>query len=127
VNETPVIYLVDDDPAVLRALSRLLRAHGMPIRTFQSGTDFLSVVPQSRPDCVLFDVQMPEISGFNLRAKMQALGCKAPVIYITAHENPETEQLALSSQAVAFLYKPIRGEILCAAIRTALGQSRDNS
>jgi FixJ family two-component response regulator len=117
----PVIDLIDDDPAVLRAISRLLRAHGLFVTTFSSGADFLKTIEDSH-DCIILDVQMPEMGGFELSAKLRSLGCKAPIIYITAHEDSKAEHLALSNGATAFLYKPVRAETLCAAIRNALKQ-----
>ncbi len=115
----PSIDLVDDDPAVLRAISRVLRAHDLSVTTFSSGADFLKTV-EAPHDCIILDVQMPEMGGFELCARLRSLGCKAPIIYITAHEDSKAEQLALSSGAAAFLYKPVPAEALCAAIWAAL-------
>jgi len=122
VNPNPVIDLVDDDGAILRALSRLLRAHGFVVRAFVSGPEFLSSVALSPPDCVILDVQMPGMSGLDLYGRLRAMAIDLPVIFITAHENPEAEQFATSGGAVAFLYKPLRAHTLCAAIRSALGR-----
>jgi FixJ family two-component response regulator len=118
------IDLVDDDPAVLKALSRLLRAHGLPVTTFASGSEFLKALGPERA-CILLiiDVQMPEMSGLEVCAKLRSMKCNAPVIYVTAYEDQKAEQLAMSSGAVAFLYKPVRGEALCAAVRKALQQA----
>jgi FixJ family two-component response regulator len=118
VPRKPTIGLVDDDPEVLRALSRLLRAHELPVTTFASGSEYLQAA-STEYDCLILDVQMPEMSGLELCAKLRSLGRKTPVIYITAHEDSKAEHLALNTGAVAFLYKPVRAQALCAAIHAA--------
>lgn len=122
IKLTPTIGLVDDDPSILRALSRLMRAKGFAVTTFSSGTEFLSSLAQSQPDCLVLDAQMPAMNGLDLQLRLSSADPTLPLIFITAHEDPQAEQLALSRGAVAFLYKPVRCETLCAAIRAALGQ-----
>jgi FixJ family two-component response regulator len=118
----PLIFVVDDDSSVLRALGRLIRSHGSTSCVFSSGQEFLRAISDGgRPDCIVLDVQMPEMSGLDVQVRLQSLGINIPIIFITAHEDQETENLALARGAVAFFYKPIPNKVLWAAICSTLG------
>lgn len=127
LNPKPVIEVVDDDPSVLRALDRLMRSHGCVVRTFSSGKEYLKALTVPPADCLILDVQMPEMSGLDLHARLRSLGCKVPLIFITAHEDVQAEQLALSNGAVAFFYKPLRNQVLWNAVCSAIGQAPNPS
>jgi FixJ family two-component response regulator len=117
----PWIAVVDDDPAVLKALSRLLRSHAFRARTYESGREFLAVLPAGLPDCLIVDLQMPEMNGLELQQHLVSNGIKIPTILITAHGD-----VALSDQAglVASLRKPLQEKALFDAIDRAVGDSR---
>jgi FixJ family two-component response regulator len=102
------IAIVDDDEAILRALRRLLRACGLQADTFASGRAFLDALPRQVPDCVLLDVQMPGLDGWEVQAKLATSGWRVPVIFITAHQDAAAQERAMSTGAVAFLSKPFR-------------------
>jgi FixJ family two-component response regulator len=117
----PWIAVVDDDPAVLKALSRLLRSHAFRARTYESGQEFLAALPAGLPDCLIVDLQMPEMNGLELQQHLVTNGIKIPTILITAHGD-----VALRDQAglVASLRKPLQEKALFDAIDRAVGDSR---
>jgi FixJ family two-component response regulator len=112
---------VDDDPAVLRGLSRLLRSHAFYARTYGSGQEFLAALPAGLPDCLIVDLQMPEMNGLELQQHLVSNGIKIPTILITAYGD-----VALHEQAglVASLRKPLQEKALFDAIDRAVGGSR---
>jgi FixJ family two-component response regulator len=118
---SPSIAIVDDDPAVLKALSRLLRSHAFRARTYGSGQEFLAALPAGLPDCLIVDLQMPEMNGLELQQHLASNGIKIPTILITAYDD-----VALRDQAglVASLRKPLQEKALFDAIDKAVGDSR---
>ena len=118
---SPWIAVVDDDPAVLKALSRLLRSHAFRARTYGSGQEFLAALPADLPDCLIVDLQMPEMNGLELQQHLVSNGIEIPTILITAHGD-----VALRDQAglVASLRKPLQEKALFDAIDKAVGDSR---
>ncbi len=124
-NQPPLIFIVDDDPSVCRALKRLLRSWGMQARTFASGREFLSALNRSQDaDCSVIDVQMPEMTGLEVQERLKVAGMDLPVIFITAHEEEGIEAHALKAGAVGFLRKPFSDEVLVGLIRSALQRRR---
>jgi FixJ family two-component response regulator len=119
--EAPWIAVVDDDPAVLRALSRLLRSRAFRARTYESGKEFLAALPADLPDCLIVDLQMPGMNGLELQQHLVSNGIEIPTILITAHAD-----VALRDQArlVANLRKPLQEKALFDAIDRAVGDSR---
>jgi FixJ family two-component response regulator len=118
------IAIVDDDPAVLRALSRLLRSRAFRVNTYGSGQEFLAALPDGLPECLIIDFQMPEMNGLELQQNLISRGVTVPMILITAHGDA-----AILSQPrdtfVARLRKPLHGEVLFAAIVKAIGNPND--
>ncbi len=123
-NPQPVIAVVDDDPCILRALDRLIRSHGWLARVFSSTTEFVASASVTPPDCLILDVQMPRMSGLEVHQRLLEQGCKFPVIFMTAHEDPNAEAEAGRSGAAGFFYKPFRNEVLWAAVLKALAARR---
>ena len=82
---SPWIAVVDDDPAVLKALSRLLRSHAFRVQTFGSGQEFLAALPDGLPGCLIVDLQMPEMNGLELQQHLVSNGIEIPTILISAH------------------------------------------
>jgi FixJ family two-component response regulator len=115
------IAIVDDDASVCRALKRLVRSLGMEAETFASGREMLElmrVMPTFKPDCVVLDVQMPDIGGLELQRRLAPSGL--PVIFITAHDDVGVRESALAAGAVAFMRKPFQDEILIRTLRAAV-------
>jgi FixJ family two-component response regulator len=121
VEDSPWIAIVDDDPAVLKALSRLLRSHAFHARTYQSGQDFLAALPGGLPECLIVDLQMPGMNGLELQQHLLRDGIKIPTILITAHDDAALRD---HGGLVASLRKPLQEQALFEAIDRAVGGSR---
>lgn len=112
----PWIAIVDDDPSVLKALTRLLRARGFDARTYASAREFLAALPDWVPKCLILDLQMPEMTGLELLHHLTRQGTRIPTIVITAHGDIRMRQRCEAAGVVAFLSKPLQESSLFAAI-----------
>ena len=113
------IAIVDDDPSVLSALARLLRTRGLEPRTFTSAREFLSGLADGLPECLIVDLQMPEMDGIELQRRLTLSGVWIPTIVITAHNEADARERCSSAGAFAFLAKPLHDVSLLAAIEGA--------
>jgi len=112
------VAVVDDDQSVLRSFARLLRAAGIQPVTYESAEAFLADMTRPRFDCMVFDVQLSGMSGIELaRALAAREGHRAPVIYITAHDDPETRAGAEATGCAAYFRKNESGAEVLQAIR----------
>ncbi len=116
----PTIFVVDDDPAVLKGLSRLLRAARLDVVTFNSPQEFLERTDPRTPDCLVLDVAMPGMSGLELQAALITKGSTVPIIFLTGNGDTAMSLLAMKRGAVAFLTKPVNDDDLLKAVRLAL-------
>ena len=118
------IYLVDDDPAVLKGLSRLLGTAGYPTSQFTSAREFMESFMESykpdQPGCLVLDLAMPGFTGLELHQWLRQTGIPLPVIFLTGHGDISTAVEAIKQGAVEFLMKPVDAEDLLKAIREAL-------
>jgi FixJ family two-component response regulator len=114
------IAIVDDDASLCHAMDRLLRAAGFHSFTYPSAEAFLQDGDRVRPDCVLLDIQLGGMSGFELQKLLAASGSTIPVIFITAYDDPETREQARQTQCAAYLRKNDPGETVLEAIRRAV-------
>lgn len=115
--------MVDDDPAVCEAISRLLRSAGYRCGTFDSAEVFLASDRVSEIDCILLDIRMPGMSGLDLHLALTQMNHPAPVIYVTATHECGLREQALSQGAAAFLAKTFKDEQLLDAIHLVLNSS----
>jgi FixJ family two-component response regulator len=113
------IAIVDDDPSVLKALARLLRTRELSARTFTSAREFLAELPGGHPECLIVDLQMPEMDGLELQHHLIFSGIRIPTIVITAHTEQSVRERCLAVGAYAFLSKPLQDMPLLAAIEGA--------
>ena len=123
VSARPLIAIVDDDESVCRALRRLVRSLTMEAETFGSGQqllDLLDAMPSFQPDCLVVDVQMPGMNGFDLQDRLTMAGSTIPLIFITAHDQVGVRDKALAAGALAFLRKPFGDELLIKTLSEAL-------
>jgi FixJ family two-component response regulator len=114
-----MIFLVDDDAGVLKALSRLLRARGYEVQPFTSPQAFLADHDASIPGCAVLDVSMPALDGLQLQQALTAEGSQRPVIFLTGKGDIPTSVRAMRAGAIDFLTKPINDADLLAAIARA--------
>jgi FixJ family two-component response regulator len=120
----PWIAIVDDDPSVLKALARLLRARAFEARTYTSARDFLAALPEGLPECLIVDLQMPEMTGLELQRHLTRSGVQIPTIVITAHDEAGARERCESAGAAAFLSKPLQDTSLLDAIDDARGSAK---
>jgi FixJ family two-component response regulator len=125
VETSPWIAIVDDDPAVLRGLSRLLRSRAFRVNTYGSGQEFLAALPDGLPECLLVVFQMPEMNGLELHQHLISNGVAIPTILITAHGDAAILSIPAGDTFAARLRKPLHGEALFSTIGRAIGNSRD--
>jgi len=119
------IAIVDDDPAVLRALSRLLRSRAFRVTTYGSGQEFLAALPNGLPECLIVDFQMPDMNGMELQQHLISNDIAIPTILITAHGDAAIHSQPAGDTFVARLRKPLHDEALFSAIKRAMGNPGD--
>lgn len=107
-----MITVVDDEESTGKALVRLLRSMGYIARAFTSGADFLQNWPANKPECLLLDLQMPEMSGVDVQRALNHAGASVPVVIITAHDSPSSRAECLREGAIAYLCKPVEESAL---------------
>lgn len=117
------ICVIDDDQDVLHAVRRLLRAAGFAAETYASAEEFLERGRQSRPDCLVLDVHLGRLSGFDLQERLAAAGRSIPIVFITAHDDPATRERAQRAWAAEYLCKPFEDQSLIGAIHTAIDRA----
>jgi FixJ family two-component response regulator len=116
---TITVAVVDDDPSMLKGLERLLNAHGFGTAVFPSAEEFLDRSDQSQISCLVLDVNLGGMSGFELRRELRASGSSLPVVFLTGVEDEGTRATAQREGCVAFLRKPFSGNLLIEAIGRA--------
>jgi FixJ family two-component response regulator len=114
-----VIVVVDDDPDMLRAIVRLLKAHGFDVHAFASAEAFLDGDVRRAASCLILDIHLGGMSGLALRRHLSAQGCGTPIIFVTAVDDAAIRQEAIDAGCVAYLPKPFAGKLLLDAIRKA--------
>jgi FixJ family two-component response regulator len=114
------VAIVDDDASVRKALSRLLNACALDSETFGSGREFLDSLSDRRPQCVVVDQPMPEMTGLDLQRHLRRHGIKIPAIIITAHDQPGLREQCRTAGAIAYLLKPLKEDELIAAVSRAV-------
>ncbi len=113
------IAIVDDDPSVLKALARLVGAHSFATKTYLSAPQFLASLAEGLPDCLIADLQMPEMTGLELQHNLARKGIRIPTIIITAHDEAGMRERCTTAGAIAYLPKPVQDASLFAAIEAA--------
>ena len=120
----PTVFIVDDDPAVLKSLSRLLRSARLDVATFSSPREFLERHDPSAPGCLVLDVAMPGLNGLELQEALTAKGSELPIIFLTGHGDIPMSVQAMKRGAVDFLTKPVNDEDLLKAVHVAIEKDR---
>jgi FixJ family two-component response regulator len=118
------IAVVDDEVSVRKALSRLLRSAGMDVDMFPSGAAFLASLQDSEPDCVVLDLHMPGVNGFDVLDRLKEWGRSLPMIIITGHHTAKARALATGGGADLYLLKPIEDRVLLDGITYAILQHK---
>ncbi|AUX42360.1 LuxR family transcriptional regulator [Sorangium cellulosum] len=118
----PTVFVVEDDPSVLRALERLLRAAGYVAEMYTSPGGFLERAPTERPGCAVVDLRMPLMDGLELQQELARRGCPLPIVFLTGHDDVSSAARAMKAGAVAFLTKPCDDTDLLAAVERAVAR-----
>jgi len=113
------VFLVDDDEAVRKAISRLLRSAGIAAAVFKSPMEFLAQYNPAIPGCLVLDMAMPELDGLQLQTALNEKGCILPIIFLTGHGDISKSVQAMKQGAFDFLSKPAKDKDLLTAVRAA--------
>jgi FixJ family two-component response regulator len=119
-----MVFLVDDEPALLKALSRLLKAEGFAVQAFDSAKKFLDTPRHKGSGCIVLDQCMPKMSGIELQQELARENSALALIFITGNGDIPMSVRAIKAGAVDFLIKPVNDKELLQVIRTALEKSR---
>jgi FixJ family two-component response regulator len=120
----PIVYIVDDEPAIRDSLAMLLRSVGLASRAFSSAPAFLEGFDPRAPGCLVADVRMPGMSGLELQEALRARAAALPVIIITGHGDIAMAVRAMKAGAADFIEKPFNEQVLLDAVHRALAQHR---
>jgi two-component system, LuxR family, response regulator FixJ len=120
-----LIHLVDDDEAIRRSASFMLRTSGYEVKTYSSGTEFLSQTKSLAPGCILLDIRMPEVDGLQVQSVLRERGVLLPVIIMTGHGDIAIAVQAMKGGAVDFIEKPFEKTVLLGALAHAFAQLAD--
>ncbi len=123
-NAGSIIYVVDDDASVCRALSLLLKSYGYKVETFTRAASFLAFKHPKVPACLVLDIRLPGINGLILQEKIIQLGINIPIIFITGHGNIPESVKAIKAGAINFFTKPFTAKKLLDAITLAIVESK---
>jgi FixJ family two-component response regulator len=119
----PIIHVVDDDASFRSSMSRLLQASGYQTQVYESGNAFLDKLPVGEAGCILLDLQMSGLQGFELQERLAKTGNVLPVIFLTAHGDIPAGVQAIKAGAEDFLTKPVPREALFACVERALARN----
>ena len=117
---SPMVFVLDDDPGAVAALTRILRAERFSIRAWTSPIEFLDVHDAQTPGCLVMDVRMAEMSGLEVQRVLLARGVDRPIIFVTGQGDIRTTVLGMRAGAVSFLTKPIEAAELVGYVREAI-------
>ena len=123
-SQQPVVFVVDDDASMRKALANLIHSVGLRAETFASAPDFLAVELPDAPSCLILDVRLPGLSGLDFQARLASASIEIPIIFITGHGDIPMTVRAMKAGAVEFLTKPFRDQDLLDAVQVALERDR---
>src|SRR3984893_2331915 len=120
----PIVFVIDDDPSVRRAIRRLIGSVGLQVELFGSAKEFLNSRRPDGPSCLVLDIRLPGISGLDFQRGLAEANIHIPIIFITAHGDIPMTVRAMKAGAVEFLTKQFRDQDLLDAIHVALERDR---
>jgi len=119
----PVVYVVDDDPQICRAVAELVHTFGYQVRLFESPNEFLESVDEERPGCVVLDIRLPGLDGMEVQQRLLQRGIALPVVILTGYADTSITVRSLRNGAVTVLDKPFRDDELWSFVQEALQRS----
>ena len=123
-NLEPTVFVVDDEPAILKGLARLLRSARLTVATFGSPQEFLERHNPNSPGCLVLDMAMPGLNGLELQQTLIARGHELPIIFLTGHGDIPMSVQAMKRGALDFLTKPVNDEDLLKAVHAGIAKDR---
>jgi len=120
------IYILDDDVSVLRSLKLLLVSYGFAVNTFSTAEEFFNEVPNSAEGCMILDIHMPGLNGWDTQKRLKKAGYSLPVIVITADKDDRFKEKSLKAGAVGFLLKPFEDHYLLHMVNRVLDMTAVN-
>src|SRR5881392_148445 len=124
-NPTGIVYLLDDELGMVKAVTRLLRARGFEVHGFTSPASFLEAYRPESDSCLILDVAMPELDGLHLQRRLTHEGILLPIVFLTGHGDIPMSVRAMKAGAVDFLTKPVKDVDLLRAVRAALARAAE--
>ena len=121
----PTVFVVDDEPEIRNSLRWLIESVGLPVETFESGQEFLDRTDLTRPGCVVLDVRMPGMGGFELQSRLIQANSVLPIIIISAYADVPMAVRAFQNGALHFLEKPFSDQVLLDRVQEALALNAD--
>ena len=125
MSESPIVFLVDDDASLRKALTALISSVDLEVRAFSTPAEFLAYARPDRPACVILDLRMPGASGLDVQERLARAGADLPVIFLSGHGDVPVTVRAIKAGALDFLQKPIHDQALLDAIHAALERARE--
>jgi FixJ family two-component response regulator len=122
-DDEPLVAIVDDEDSVRRSIVRLLRSAHYRTAEFNSGGALLASLAERIPACAIVDLQMPTMTGFELQEELRHLGEPVPLVVITAHDEPGTQDRCMALGAKRYFRKPVDGKTLIESIRKIISES----
>ena len=119
-----VVFVVDDDPSIRRAIKLLLESIGLEVELFGSAQEFVAGRPANRPSCLVLDIRLPGVSGLDFQRQLNEAKINIPIIFISAHGDVPMTVRAMKAGAIEFLTKPFRDQDLLDAVQVALDRDR---
>jgi FixJ family two-component response regulator len=123
-NWEPIVYVVDDDRLIRDMLSSLFRSVGLRVLLFESAQEFLQSELEDAPSCLVLDIRLPRLSGFDLQAELAKSNINIPIIFLTGHGDISTSVRAMKGGAVDFLTKPFHEQEMLDSVAAALERDR---
>jgi two-component system, LuxR family, response regulator FixJ len=119
MSDKPLVYVVDDDEAIRRSISFLLKTSGYAVKAYASGAEFLAEAGRLERGCILLDVRMPDIDGMEVQQRLRETGILLPVIIMTGHGDIDMAVRAMKGGASDFIEKPFEKALLFDALESA--------
>ena len=124
MSEAPAVFIVDDDPSVLRATQRVMRAAGLTAHAFASAREYLDAYDPQAQGCLVLDLSMPGLSGLELQQALVERGGAPAIVFVSGHADVPASVEAMKGGAVEFLVKPVDAAQLIAAVHAAMEKDR---
>jgi FixJ family two-component response regulator len=122
----PTVYIVDDDPGILKSMRWLLESAHLRVKTFNSGALFLECYDADDPGCLILDMRMPGMTGLDVQKRLAQMGAQLPIIIMTAHADVPVCIESFKSGVFDFIEKPANDDLLLGRVRKALALDAEN-